>query len=277
MIPPIANDFVAGEDAAAALDHARTLNADGVGAILNCLGEHYDDPSTAAADAAAYRDLVDAIADAGLDACVSIKPSQVGLGVDEATFRSNLADVVDRAASRDVFVWLDMEDHTTTDATLDAFEAHAVDYPAMGVCVQSNLRRTRDDLRRLVDLPGTVRLVKGAYDPPRAVAYPEKREVNRAYREDLTFLFERADRVAVGSHDPEMIERAMTLHEEHGTPFEIQMLMGVRETAQFALADAGYEVNQYVPFGGKWLSYFYRRLRERKGNALFALRAILGK
>jgi proline dehydrogenase len=276
MIPPIANDFVAGEQVPAALDHARELNDGGVGAILNLLGEHYDDRTRATADAAAYCGLVDEIADVGLDARISIKPSQLGIDVSEAVFRENLADVVDRASERDVFVWLDMEDHTTTDTTLDAFEAEVTDHSQMGVCVQSNLERTRADLERLVELPGTVRLVKGAYTPPPDLAYREKSRVNERYRADMAFLFEHADHVAVGSHDPEMIEHAMDLHDEFGTDFEIQMLMGVREEAQFALADAGYDVVQYVPYGEKWLQYFYRRVRERKANALFALRAVVG-
>ncbi|WP_255194821.1 proline dehydrogenase family protein [Halorarius litoreus] len=276
MIPPIANNFVAGEDAPAALNHARALNADGVGAILNLLGEHYDERTEAVADAAAYCGLVDDIAGTDLDACISVKPSQIGLDVSESVYRENLADIVDRARERDVFVWMDMEGHTTTDTTLDAFEAEVTDYPKMGLCVQSNLKRTREDLERLVDLPGTVRLVKGAYTPPKELAYREKSEVNRRYRADLEYLFEHADHVAVGSHDPEMISHALDLHDGFGTDFEIQMLMGVRETAQFALADAGYEVNQYVPYGGKWLQYFYRRVRERKENALFALRAVVG-
>jgi proline dehydrogenase len=276
MIPPIANNFVAGEGVPAALDHARELNDGGVGAILNLLGEHYDDRTRAAADAAAYCGLVDEIADAGLDACISIKPSQIGIDVSESVFRENLSDVVDRASERDVFVWLDMEDHTTTDTTLDAFEAEVTDHPEMGVCVQSNLERTREDLERLVELPGTVRLVKGAYTPPPELAYREKSKVNERYRADMEFLFEHADHVAVGSHDPEMTEHAMDLHDEFGTDFEIQMLMGVREEAQFALAEAGYDVVQYAPYGGKWMQYFYRRIRERKSNALFALRAVVG-
>lgn len=278
MIPPIANNFVAGEEIPAVLDHVRSLNGERVGAIVNLLGEHYDDPEDARGDATTYCDLVGELAAADLDACVSVKPSQLGLTISEEVFRENLARIVDRASERETFVWLDMEDHETTDATLDAFEATATHYPRVGVCVQANLRRTRDDLERLADLPGKVRLVKGAYDPPRHLSYRGQKAVNRAYREDLAFMFREFDGgVAVGSHDPEMTRLAMDLHEEHGTPFEIQMLMGVREEAQFALADAGYDVYQYVPYGDRWLSYFYRRVRERKENALFALRAVLGR
>ncbi|WP_135821524.1 proline dehydrogenase family protein [Halostella litorea] len=276
MIPPIASTFVAGETPAEALDHARRLNDRDVGAILNLLGEHYDAPGPAAADRDAYRDLVEDIAGAGGDVCISVKPSQVGLDVGEETFRENLSAVVDHAAERDVFVWVDMEDHTTTDATLAAYEDLAREHDGgVGVCLQANLERTREDVARLADVPGKVRLVKGAYDEPSEVAYTDKARVNEAYRELLELAFERYDGgVAVGSHDPEMIEYATELHDEHGTDFEIQMLMGVREDAQYDLA-ADHEVWQYVPYGDRWLSYFYRRVAERKENLLFAARAVL--
>jgi proline dehydrogenase len=275
MIPPIASNFVAGETAADAMEHADDLNDGGVRAILNLLGEHYEDRADADADADAYIDLVEALAERDTDACISVKPSQIGLEVGDRAFEENLARIVDAA---DCLVWIDMEDHTTTDVTLDAFERHARETDGnVGVCVQANLKRTREDLERLADLPGKVRLVKGAYEEPRDISYRKKSRVDEVYREYLTYMFEEFDDgVAVGSHDPAMIDLAKDLHAEHGTPFEIQMLTGVREDAQFDLA-AEYPVYQYVPYGSKWFSYFYRRIRERKGNALFALRAVIGR
>jgi proline dehydrogenase len=264
---------VAGESPEAAFDHVADLNEDGVKGILNLLGEHYQERENADEDADAYVDLVQSLEAGSLDCCVSVKPSQIGLDVGPAAFEENLARIVDAS---DTFVWIDMEDHETTDVTLDAFERHAVETDGnVGVCVQANLKRTREDLERLADLPGKVRLVKGAYDEPKELAYKKKSEVDRVYREYLEFMFEHfEDGIAVGSHDPTMIEHARRLHTEHGTPFEIQMLMGVREDAQVELA-AEYEVYQYIPYGSKWMSYFYRRVRERKENALFALRAVL--
>mgnify|MGYP000492402536 CR=1 FL=1 len=288
MLPPIASRFVAGENAAAALDHARQTNDRGVGVILNLLGEHYDERGPADADAEAYRALVSDIGRSDLRACISVKPSQLGLDVGEDVFRENLARVVERAAEAGVFVWIDMEDHTTTDATLDAYEHHAREHGmgserdeggergAVGVCVQANLRRTAADLERLAGLPGKVRLVKGAYDPPKAVGYRDGERVDEAYRDLLEFMFrEFDDGVAVGSHDPAMIALARDLHDEHGTDYEVQMLMGVREDAQAELA-ADCEVWQYAPYGSKWLSYFYRRVSERTDNLAFALRAVVG-
>ncbi|PAU84808.1 proline dehydrogenase [Halorubrum salipaludis] len=287
MIPPIASNFVAGETAEAALDHVEGLNGRGVAGILNLLGEHYEERPDADADADAYVDLVEAIADRDLDACVSVKPSQIGLDIGDDAFEENLARIVEAAnegspAASDTFVWIDMEDHETTDVTLDAFERHATATDGnVGVCVQANLKRTREDLERLADLPGKVRLVKGAYDEPGELAYKKKARVDESYRDCLAYMFEAFDDgVAVGSHDPAMIEYATELYAEHGTPYEVQMLMGVREAEQFDLAadpEVDAEVYQYIPYGSKWFSYFYRRVRERKSNALFALRAIVGR
>ena len=274
MLPPLARRFVAGESAATALDRARRLDGDDIGTILNLLGEHYRDREPADADADTYCRLLDDIATTDLRVYLSVKPTQLGLFVSADVFRENLARVVDRAAEHDAVVWLDMEDHTTTDATLDAFEHHARNQGNVGVCLQANLRRTGADLRRLADLPGKVRLVKGAYDPPAEIAHQSTARVDEAFETHLEYMFEHfTGGIAVGSHDPDMLSRAGALHEEHGTPYEIQMLMGVRRAAQRDLA-ANREVWQYVPYGDRWLSYFYRRVTENVDNARFALRAL---
>ncbi|WP_410765826.1 proline dehydrogenase family protein [Haloferax sp. DFSO60] len=278
MIPPIASKFVAGESEAAALDHARRMNEDGVAVILNLLGEHYHERGPADEDADIYIKLVEDIAETDLDACVSVKPSQIGLDMGADVFSENYRRIAEAADEHDVFVWCDMEDHETTDATLDAFEELAREFDGgMGLCVQANLKRTPDDLERLSDVPGKIRLVKGAYDEPANIAHKNKAKVDEVYKELLEYLFdEYVGGVAVGSHDPKMISYAKELGAQYDRDYEIQMLMGVREDEQRNLAGEGVEVWQYAPYGGKWFSYFYRRVRERKENALFALRAIVG-
>jgi len=273
MIPPIASNFVAGETPETALAHVDGINGDGIAGILNLLGEHYDERENAEADTRAYIDLVGMIDGRETDACISVKPSQLGLDVAPGLFEENLGRIVNAA---DCFVWIDMEDHTTTDVTLDAYEEHArATGGNVGVCVQANLKRTGEDLKRLADLPGKVRLVKGAYDEPGAIAHREKATVDAVFRDYLEFMFREFEGgVAVGSHDPAMIDHARDLHETYGTPYEVQMLMGVRENAQRDLARE-VDVYQYIPYGSRWLSYFYRRVRERKENLRFAARAIL--
>ena len=276
MIPPVASNFVAGESAESAVQHVADINESEIAGMLNLLGEHYDSAAPANRDARAYLDLLDLLGETDVRACVSIKPSQIGLDVGVSLFRENGERIAARAAEQDALFWIDMEDYETTDATLDLYESLARKYPGrIGVCVQANLQRTATDLERLATVPGKVRLVKGAYDEPASISYTDKSDVDRQYRRNLEYMFEQFDGgIAVGSHDLSMIEHAKSLHEEFGTEFEVQMLMGVREDIQRDLAD-DYEVYQYVPYGEKWLSYFYRRVRERKENLKFAARAVL--
>lgn len=279
MIPPLASRFVAGESPDGALDHVASVNERGVNAIVNLLGEYYEDRDDVSQDIATYRQLIDTIDEESLSACISVKPTQLGLTIDEELFLDRVSSLAGYAADRSVFLWLDMEDHTTTDMTLEAYERLARETNGgVGVCVQSNLKRTAADVERLSDLPGKVRFVKGAYNEPDPIAYPDGQAVDRELKRLLDFAFETFDDgIALGSHDPEMIDHAQRLHAEFGTPYELQMLMGVRTDRQFELAREGVDVWQYVPFGDKWLSYFYRRLRERRRNITFALRAILNR
>jgi len=278
MIPPIANRFVAGESSETALNHTRLMNDDDVGVILNLLGEHYDEPEPAKADADAYIDLVSEIDDNDYTACISVKPSQIGMDISDNLFVKNFRRIVEHAHKHDVFVWCDMEDADTTDVTLDSFIQLATEYHwTVGQCVQANLKRTSADLERMVNVPGHIRLVKGAYDEPGSIAYTDKEQINKEYKAGLEYLFKQREQgIAVGSHDPKMIELAHNLGTKHDAEYEIQMLMGVREDAQRQLAADGVPMWQYAPYGDKWLSYFYRRIRERKENALFAARAVLG-
>lgn len=277
MIPPIVAKFVASETAAGAIEHVQMLNGRNVMGILNLLGEHYNDPDNTAADTDAYLEIIDDIEKTDIDACISVKPTQIGLDIGEQTFESNLTEIVDHGAEKGVFIWVDMEDHTTTDAILDAYEPLVRRYKGgVGVCLQANLKRTHKDLERLADAPGKVRIVKGAYDEPDTVTYTDTDRVDEVYNERIQYMFETFDDgIAIGSHDPNVISHARRLHHEYGTPYEVQMLMGVRMDAQYELAADGVDVYQYIPYGTKWPSYFYRRVREGKKNLVFALRAIL--
>ena len=275
MIPPVASRFVAGETVPEALEHARRTNQAGVGVILNLLGEHYEDRQDADADAAAYERLCADLADAGLRACVSVKPTQLGLSVSETAYHENYRRVAAAAADAGVFLWTDMEDATTTDATLDAVCALAPAFPdRLGVCLQANLRRTPADVARLADLPVAVRLVKGAYDEAPGIAHQDRAAVDAAYRDLLDRLFAQGTDTAVGSHDPAMLDYGLARAAETDADVEVQMLMGVREREQDRLASEGVDVWQYAPYGTEWAAYFYRRVRERRENLLFAARAV---
>jgi proline dehydrogenase len=275
MLPPLADRFVAGESIDGAVERVRTLDDAGLAAIVNHLGEHYDDPADTRADTEEYLRLLDRLPATDPPATVSVKPSQLGLGIGEGLFRENLDRIVEAAAEADTFVWLDMEAHETTDATIRAYEALADRHGDVGVCLQANLRRTPGDVARLADTAGKIRLVKGAYDEPADIAHRDGEAVDEAYRDCLRRLF--ADGtvgVAVATHDEALIELALDLGREYDRDYEFQMLMGVREKRQRELA-ATETVYQYVPYGSAWLSYFYRRVRERRENLRFALRAVV--
>lgn len=271
MIPPIADRFVAGESPDEALDYVSGLERDGIHGMLNLLGEHYSRREPADEDAAQYVDLIERIDARDLDASVSVKPSQIGLRVGRDVFMDNLELVLEEAYARGVWVWLDMEGSSMTDATLEAYREFVVNHD-LGVCLQSNLKRTPDDMEEIADTAGRVRLVKGAYDEPAGKAYQEKKQVNEAFRRNIKRALQpdfQPD-VALGTHDLDVIRWADSYGE-----FEVQMLMGVRTDLQRELARE-YRLSQYVPYGGKWISYFYRRVRERKENFLFAVRAVMG-
>ncbi len=273
MIPPVASEFVAGESPEAAFEHVRGLNSDDIEGMLNLLGEHYDARAPADEDVEEYVEVVESIQDEDLDASISVKPTQLGLDVGEDVFVENLGRVVD--ASGDVFVWMDMESREYVDATLDAFQRFADG--GVGVCLQANLRRTLGDLDDVADVDGRVRLVKGAYSPPESAAYTG-RDVERAYREavDRALDPDFTPGLALGTHDLDLVEYADALAEERDDGFEVQMLMGIREPLQRELA-ADHDVTQYVPYGTRWKSYFYRRIKENPSGALLAARSLLDR
>ncbi len=271
MLLPIADQFVAGETPAEAISHAASVRDRGIRPMLNLLGSHHDDRETAVADAREYQRLIDDLADAGLTGAISVKPTQIGLDCGVDVFEELLWEIVETAADRDSFVWIDMEEHTTTDVIVDTYETIANEYAGVaGLCLQADLYRTPADLARLADVPGKIRLVKGgAYDTPASVAHTETAAIDQAYRSLLEQAFATVDgTVAIATHDPEMIEYATTLAEtsDASEDFEIQMLMGVRPDAQRELA-ADYDCWQYVPYGTRWKRWAINRTRQNLGLA----------
>jgi proline dehydrogenase len=270
--------FVSGETLEEALPALERIAAGGLATTVDVLGESVD--SAEAADAAADRYLVllEAIAERGLDPNVSLKLTQMGLDVDPAVCRANVARIFRRAAELGAFVRIDMEDHTRTDATLALWHDLRALNPASGVVIQSALRRSADDVDRLIGEGVRIRLCKGAYKEPAAVAFQEKAEVDRAYVELMDRLLVEGSYPAFATHDPRIIRRAIALAGREGIGperFEFQMLYGVRRDLQDRLVADGWTVRVYVPFGREWYPYFMRRLAERPANVAFLLRSVL--
>ncbi|HEX5724724.1 MAG TPA: proline dehydrogenase family protein [Longimicrobiaceae bacterium] len=280
----LAQRFVAGDTLEEAIDAARALNRQGLTVSLDYLGESVRTREEAeAATDMAIRTL-EAIAGQGVDANISVKPTQFGLELDEESCRANLELVLQRArelgnGEGEVFVRLDMESSEYTDRTLDLLDdLWSGGFRNVGTVLQSSLRRTPDDLERLIALGSRVRLVKGAYLEPEAVAFPDKADVDRRYVEEMERLLEAGVYPAVATHDEAIIDHARRFVWERGIgkeSFEFQMLYGVRRDLQTRLREEGYNVRVYVPFGDSWYPYLMRRLAERPANVIFMAGNIL--
>ena len=274
MIPPVASQFIAGQKAEEAVERSQDLD-DGITPIFNFLGEHYKKRKPVERTMRQYGSLIDEISDANRDMEISVKPTQVGLDIGETLFISNAEEIVDMCSEEEIFVWFDMEDESTVDSTIETYKYLCQEYPGqVGLCLQANMKRTNDDLSTIASLEDpSVRLVKGAYSPPSQVAYQSKQKVDENYRELIREGLDSVNgRFAVGSHDEDMIKTALEV-DEPVADLEFQMLKGVRETRQTELSEE-YPVGQYVPYGDKWISYTYRRIKERPRNIFLIGRAV---
>jgi proline dehydrogenase len=273
-----ARRFIAGETAAEAVDAARVLEAKQFLVSLDLLGESVATMAEADAATRAYLAVMEQAVAAGVGRNVSLKLTQLGLDVDRATAVDNLRRILDVAGKHDFFVRIDMESSLYTDATLEIFETvWNLGQRNVGVVLQSALRRSEEDLRRVNRLGGRVRLVKGAYKEPRQTAYQSKSDVDAAYLRLMRELLRDGVYPALATHDPVMIEGARARAAELGLApdrFEFQMLYGVRRDLQASLVADGYPVRVYIPFGREWFPYFMRRLGERPANVGFVLRSM---
>jgi proline dehydrogenase len=278
--------FVAGETTADAVSAVRTLRAAGLQVTMDHLGEDTTDAAQADATVAAYLELIEALANAGLadGAEVSVKLSAVGQALTntdgQAYALTSARKIADAAYGAGARMNLDMEDHSTVDGTLDILRALREDHPDTGIAIQAMLLRTPKDLAELTAPGSRVRLVKGAYHEPESVAFQGPEQVDRAYVRALRVLMEGEGYVMVGSHDPRMILIATQLAAENGRSpdsYEHQMLFGIRTDEQRRLKAEGKTVRVYVPYGSDWYGYFTRRLAERPANLMFFLRALLSR
>ena len=276
-----ARRFIAGEEVAEALAAAREVERQGLMVTLDLLGESVASPEEALAATRGYLGVIDAIAQAGVGRNISLKLTQLGLDVDRATGIDNLRRVLDVAAKGEFFVRIDMENSPYTDRTLDTFETlWNIGYRNAGVVIQSYLRRSMADIARVNALGARIRLVKGAYREPAAVAFQQKADVDAAFVEQMQVLLTEGTYPAIATHDPAMIDATTAFATATGIAnarYEFQMLYGIRRDLQASLAAAGHPFRVYIPFGKEWFPYFMRRLGERPANVAFVVGSIFGE
>jgi proline dehydrogenase len=279
-----ARRFVAGESLQEALSLAADLCRDGRRVILNHLGENVTTPHEARLSRDSYLTSLENLDHAGLEGNVSIKLTQLGLDLDRELCLSLAHEIAARAKSTGRTFEIDMEASAYTERTIQIFEAMQRSHGNAGIALQAYLRRSSDDLERLIPLGPRIRLVKGAYREPERIAFQKKSDIDANYRRLLDRAFEHAGAerasIAVATHDPAMIAHATGKVGEHGVAkdrYEFQMLLGIRRDLQNKVFEEGHPLRIYLPWGTAWCPYFMRRLAERPANSLFVLRSLLAE
>jgi proline dehydrogenase len=270
--------FVAGDTLEAALSAIALLNRAGIGGILDELGEGVRDPAEAERARSDYAAALAAARERNVDTAVTVKLTQLGLLVDRQGCERRIAWLSEEAERLGMRLEIDMEQSDVVDATLEVYRLLVESHPPPRLAVQAYLRRTPDDLRRLAQLNAPIRLVKGAYAEPEDRALQSPEEISARYGELIEWLFDHHPDPAFGTHDGAMIGRAQTAARRRGLDrrsFELQMLYGVRRELQQELAQAGFRVRTYVPYGSAWYPYLVRRLAERPANLRFFARSLL--
>ena len=274
-----ARRFIAGETVEEAVAAATALQQQGLLLTLDYLGESVTSGAAAAAAAADYVRIIGAIVQSGIERNISLKLTQLGLDVDRATAVDNMRRILEPADANGFFVRIDMENSPYTEATISILETlWQQGHRQIGTVIQSYLKRSEIDVRKLNAMGCRVRLVKGAYKEPKDVAYQKKSDVDAKFIELMKVLLDEGTYPAIATHDPGMIDATKAYARSRNCPadrFEFQMLYGIRRDLQHALVKDGYRVRVYVPFGKQWYPYFMRRLGERPANVAFVLKGIL--
>jgi len=275
-----ASRFVAGETVESAIEAVRTVNPKGITASLDLLGESVTQESEAGSARDTYLGMLDRIAETRVNSNVSLKLTQMGFDISEDLCLANMRTILDKAKALNTFVRLDMEGSAYTQKTLDFFSQKLFgSYAAVtGVVIQSCLRRSPEDIDRLIEIKARVRLCKGAYLEPPAVAFPDKRDVDRSYVELMKRLMANGNYPGIATHDERIITEAKDYAKREAidpSRFEFQMLYGVRRDLQERLRREGWNMRVYIPFGTQWYPYLMRRLAERPANIAFIMGSVV--
>jgi len=274
----LARRFVAGETLDEAVLVARQLNAAGLAVSLDLVGEEVHDRDSAHRATEEYLGCLDRIAGESLRSNISVKPTQLGLAIDEAMAGDAINRLAERAAEQGTTVTIDMEDSRYTEGTIRLFEKSQPVHGNLGIALQAYLHRTPSDLRRLAPMGGHIRLCKGAYVEPEEVALTSKSAVDEAFGRLLRDVMGMEETMpAVATHDLSLVNLAKALATARDGPFEFQMLYGVRPDLQRSLVGEGYPLRIYLPFGSQWYPYLTRRLAERPANVWFFLKNLFGR
>jgi proline dehydrogenase len=274
----VATRFVAGETIDQVVDVIRQQNAKGMTVTVDHLGEHVKDPKEVEEAHDQYLTLLDRIHTLKLNANVSVKLTEMGLDIDPDLCRKNMESLIQKAATHETFVRIDMESSAYTQRTLDSFHELHGRYKNVGIVLQAYLHRTKADLEKVLAAGARVRLCKGAYDEPPSVAFENKTETDENYKALARMMLDSGIYHGLATHDPAMIDDAIAYAKSRNYSadrFEFQMLYGVRRDLQEKLLKEGWRVRVYVPYGANWYPYLMRRMAERPANLGFVLKSLV--
>jgi proline dehydrogenase len=275
-----AKRFVSGETVEQAVDVIKELNAKKLVATVDFLGEFVDNEREANERAESSIEMIKAIGRENLNAQLSVKMTSLGFDISEQVVMNNMRKIMDTAKENNVFVTIDMEDYERCQKTLDIFKQLKSEYDNIGTVIQAYLYRTEKDIEDLNQYSPNLRLVKGAYKESPEVAFPEKKDVDENFKKIIKMHLMNGNYTAVASHDDNIINFTKEFAKANNIPksqFEFQMLFGIMPERQLQLAEEGYTMRVYVPFGTDWYGYFMRRLAERPANVAFVLKGMLKK
>ena len=264
----IAKHWIAGNTIDDALISAKNAYHSGRHAIINKLGEYHTSKKQINADIEEYQKIVNSFRKWKIRGAISVKPTQMGLLINQKECYQNFEKIIQNARNAHVFVWLDMESSEHIDETIEIYHTLFSKYERLGIALQANLKRTENDLNDLLGIGAKIRLVKGAYREKASISFKTKKDVDNNFIKLMKILFKKGNEFAIASHDTKIIQKAQNLSKKYPRKFEFQFLKGIREELKPDLIKEKFVVSDYIPYGVNWLQYSIRRIKERKRNIL---------
>ena len=286
LVWQISKQYIAGETIDNAINAAKKLNLEGIMTTIDLLGEFITNLDEAQANKNEYLDIIEAVKKEGIDGYYSLKPTFFGLLIDKDIAYTHIREIVAKAASYHHFVRIDMEDSSCTDLEIELFRRLKPEFPEnVGLVLQAYLKRTRQDIKNLKDLnnedlPLSIRLCKGIYVEPSAIAYQNYEQINQHFLEDIELMFQEKMIPAIATHDKPIVEGAYQLIKKYKVPtdkYEFQMLYGVTPALRRSIRQKGHQMRVYIPFGKQWFGYCTRRIKENPNIGSVVMKAFFHK
>ncbi|MFB3047924.1 MAG: proline dehydrogenase family protein [Nitrosopumilaceae archaeon] len=263
-----AKQWIAGDSIDDALKSSKLSYKNGRHAIVNKLGEYHKSKTQINKTVKEYQKIVSSFRKWKVRGAISVKPTQIGLSISKKECIRNFQILIKKAASSHIFLWIDMESSDHTDETIEIYYHLFARYERLGIAIQANLKRTKNDLIDLLEHGAKIRLVKGAYKENSRIAFQSKEKVDGNYARLMKILFKNGNEFGIATHDSKMIDLAISLSKKYKRKFEFQMLKGIRDELKPILIKKHFVVSDYIPYGTNWLPYSIRRVKERKRNIL---------